>query len=80
MTTRLETPLLSLTPLVQSDDHNLVRVQRYATPNEYRQQQQFRTNDIGDNIHLVAGGAYKGILINRLAPSYDGAFGMRVMY
>ncbi|KAH7731900.1 hypothetical protein AAVH_00798 [Aphelenchoides avenae] len=57
MTTRLETPLLSLTPLVQSDDHNLVRVQR--------------TNDIGDNIHLVAGGAYKGILINRLAPSYD---------
>uniref|UniRef100_A0A915CR44 Nucleoside phosphorylase domain-containing protein n=1 Tax=Ditylenchus dipsaci TaxID=166011 RepID=A0A915CR44_9BILA len=51
----MSSPLISFTPLIQTPDHNLVRISR--------------THNLPDEIHLVAGGQHKGIIINRLTHS-----------
>lgn len=54
----ISNPLLSFTPLIQTTEHNLVRISR--------------THDVSPEVHLVAGGPHKGILINKLAHEYEG--------
>lgn len=49
--------LISFTPLIQSAEHNLIRIER--------------TNDIPRNVHLVAAGPLQGIIISKLTQDFE---------
>ena len=49
--------LITFTPLIQSPEHNLIRIER--------------THDLPTNIHLVASGPFQGIIVNKLADQFE---------
>uniref|UniRef100_A0A914IC73 Nucleoside phosphorylase domain-containing protein n=1 Tax=Globodera rostochiensis TaxID=31243 RepID=A0A914IC73_GLORO len=49
--------LLILSPLVQSSDYNLIRIER--------------TNDTKNEAQFIAGGPYQGIVVNKMSSDYE---------